>query len=254
MKLIDKIKNYFCDEEEEAPKSAVQPKVEQANAKVKTEFREEKKENDDKPKTDVNAISERELFKSDPTFNFPIIFDEEDFKDEKINTSRIKPSKIEKNKVEIPIERERKIFKPSPIISPIYGVINIESKEKGNENNSSVDSLLNLYDENKKIDIDDVLGKAYPQTRVESMRENYTKPVDEPVIMKKDDAAYDFFNNITPDKEEKKPVVEVKDEAISVADEKLKSIDELLENTDDDDFYSLVDSMYKDNEEEGENQ
>jgi hypothetical protein len=39
MKLIDKIKNYFCDEEEEAPKNVTQPKAEQTSVKVKTEFK-----------------------------------------------------------------------------------------------------------------------------------------------------------------------------------------------------------------------
>ena len=37
---------------------------------------------------------------------------------------------------------------------------------------------------------------------------------------------------------------------IDEIDNKIKSIDQLLKETSDDDFYSLVDSMYKDEEEE----
>ena len=35
---------------------------------------------------------------------------------------------------------------------------------------------------------------------------------------------------------------------VTELDEKIKSIDDLLKDTSDDDFYSLVDSMYKDSE------
>lgn len=81
MKLIDKIKNYFYDEEEEdASKKNVAPKAEPVAFKPKEEPKEEKKESR-LNETNVDAISERELFKSDPTFNFPIIFDDEDFKE-----------------------------------------------------------------------------------------------------------------------------------------------------------------------------
>ena len=43
---------------------------------------------------------------------------------------------------------------------------------------------------------------------------------------------------------------EIKSEDVNVTelDEKIKSIDDLLKDTSDDDFYSLVDSMYKDSE------
>lgn len=254
MKLIDKIKNYFYDEEEEdASKKNVAPKAEPVAFKPKEEPKEEKKESR-LNETNVDAISERELFKSDPTFNFPIIFDDEDFKEEKKIEprveSRISVTKTVQTKT-VETVVEKKAFKPSPIISPVYGVIDSSAKSEDNTSKSK-DSLLNLYDKNKKIDIDDILGKVYEPAKVEVKREEHISEKVETVVTPKakDDLAIDFFNNIdTETREERKAKAEVAKESVDAVDEKLKSIDELLENTDDEDFYSLVDSMYKEDEE-----
>ena len=66
MGFINKIKNFFYDEEEveeEVPKEKVQPEK-----RKKIDKKEEEKE-----------ISERELFKSERTFNFPMDLEDEDF-------------------------------------------------------------------------------------------------------------------------------------------------------------------------------
>lgn len=263
MKLFDKIKNYFYDEDE-----PISPKKETQMVKAEPEpISERKKEDKETEKINVDAISERELFKSDPTFNFPIIFDDDDFKDEKVSNTRINNTVIEQTKTVETIEQ--RVFKPSPNISPVYGIIEIETKTTiSNKKNDA--NLLNLYDEKKKIDIDDVLGKIYEQKRVEVKKEIYTdiRPADEtPVIEKvepKEEPTFDFFNGITtesasvsnspkPSITEEKAELEVTREETKRVDEKLKSIDELLNNTDEDDFYSLVDSMYKDTDEEGDN-
>jgi hypothetical protein len=257
MKLIDKIKNYFYDDDESDAKTEQLPKVEQSTAKVKVDVKESKK---DVPKGDnLDVISERELFKSDPTFNFPIIFDEDDFAEDKVATntvtnnvkSSIKTSRFEQNKVVEHIEP--KVFKPSLNISPVYGVIS--DKKETDASNGRKDNLLNLYDENKKIDIDEVLEKAYSQRRVDLKSEVYTN-VEEVKPVVKDELSIDLFNNLdSKDKEEEiidEPLVDSYADSYKDVDEKLKSIDELLENTEDDDFYSLVDSMYKENDEEGD--
>lgn len=231
MKFIDKIKNYFCDEEDvEAVKRTESPKVNIA---------ESNKVNENKENENVDAISERKLFKSDPTFNFPIIFDDEDFKEETLRKPSINQMHVEQTKV---IERvvETKIFKPSPNISPVYGILAEGDDGDGSKNVN--DNLLNLYDDNKKVDIDDVLGRVYEQTRTEINRDNYTNI--------NDDSSIDLFKNIELDsKDEIKTKIEVTKESIISVDEKLKTIDELLDNTEDEDFYSLVDSMYKEEEE-----
>ena len=246
MKLIVKIKNYFYDEEEaEESKKDDLPKVD--TIKIKTDSKTVKKDAGKDSEDKLNVISDRELFKSDPTFNFPIIFDDEDLKEEKVDNQRITTMKKEQIKIEETIEK--KIFKPSPIISPVFGLIDEQQKSVADATNNDVGSLLNLYDDNKKIDIDDILGKVYEQKRVEINKETYSQLENDSNKVSKDDISLDFFNNIEDGtKEEIKSKIEITKQSISTVDEKLKTIDELLGNTNDNDFYSLVDSMYKDDE------
>lgn len=243
MKLIDKIKNYFYDEDEPNTPIVEQQQEVKENPTIKSEPKQPEK-------TNIDVISERELFKSEPTFNFPIVFDDDDFKEEKVVDKRINTVITEQTKtVETTIEQH--IFKPSPIISPVYGIINTEEITKPKTDSS--DNLLNLYDENKKIDIDDVLGKVYEQKRVEIKKENYVETKTVTNEQPKEEPPFDFFKNIENEQlNENNSEKENTREKTKKIDEKLKSIDELLESTDDDDFYSLVDSMYKDKE-EGDN-
>ena len=110
----------------------------------------------------------------------------------------------------------------------MYGVLD---KNYSKDDITTKDGLINDYD--TKIDIDYVINKAYGEvkTREEKNKHEFSE---EPI---------DLF-------EEKTSVVEdpVEDNTTDDVDEKIKSIDELLKDTTDDDFYSLVDSMYKDEE------
>jgi hypothetical protein len=48
-------------------------------------------------------------------------------------------------------------------------------------------------------------------------------------------------------------IEENNDDSVKDIDDKIKSIDDLLKDTTDDDFYSLVDNMYKEEESNDEN-
>ena len=177
-------------------------------------------------KEEVNEASDRSLVDTKENFKFPIIFEEDDFKEEKRRTKSINVLERENTKYEPEIRREakpqKKVFKPSPVISPVYGVLD---KNYSKEDITSKDGLLN--DSEDKIDIDYVIKKAYGSDT--TLKEEN----------KEEDTKIDLF------KEE-----EIKSEDVNVTelDEKIKSIDDLLKDTSDDDFYSLVDSMYKDSE------
>lgn len=258
MKLIDKIKNYFYDEEDPNESKKEAPKAEPSKGKAQVEIKEEKKEKTVENVPNLDVISERELFKSEPTFNFPIVFDDEDFKEPDVKTSRITSPKKEQTKKEEKFEQvekiEKKAFIPSPNISPVYGVIREQAEDSASKHEDS-DNLLNLYDDNKKVDIDDVLGRVYEQTRVEIKQERYEE-VTAPKPILKDDLSLDIFDNNEEKKitrEQLNSKKEVKIDTTDEVDKKLKTIDELLENTSEDDFYSLVDSMYKNESEEGDN-
>lgn len=227
MGLFDKLKNIFI-EEELVDDTGAEKEVAIPAKKEEIEIKEIK---NDAPavkevKEEVNEASDRSLVDTKENFKFPIIFEEDDFKEEKRRTKSINVLERENTKYEPEIRREakpqKKVFKPSPVISPVYGVLD---KNYSKEDITSKDGLLN--DSEDKIDIDYVIKKAYGSDT--TLKEEN----------KEEDTKIDLF------KEE-----EIKSEDVNVTelDEKIKSIDDLLKDTSDDDFYSLVDSMYKDSE------
>lgn len=229
MGLFDKLKNVFIEEEEEdIPQTTV--KQEEKKVEIK-EVKPEIPVNKTVPVSD-NTFSDRELLDTGEKFKFPIIFEEDDFKEERKKAKSINVLEREHTKYEPEIKKEvrnaKKTFKPSPVISPVYGVLD---KNYSKDDITTKDGLLNDYE--AKVDIDYVMNKAYGEvkTREEKNRNEFKE---EPI---------DLF-------EEKTSVTEVSIDEVSSdeIDEKIKSIDDLLKDTSDDDFYSLVDSMYKDEE------
>ena len=252
MGLFDKLKNVFLEEDfddddvpvvkkEKVKEEEKIEKVEETKNEKVEEFKEEVKETI--PVND-NTFSDRELLNTKEKFKFPIIFEDEDFKEEDKKTKSINLLERDNTKYETQIKtdvrREKKGFKPSPVISPVYGVLD---KNYSKDDITTKDGLLNDYD---KVDIDYVIKKASGEygTREEKREE------------KKEEEVIDLFKEVEIEdnsmeipiisKEEEKPVEEKEEEI----DEKIKSIDELLKDTTDEDFYSLVDSMYKDGDEE----
>lgn len=228
MGLFDKLKNVFIEEEDEYTPPIVtkeERKVEKVEPTVEVKIKETIPVSD-------NTFSDRELLDTNDKFKFPIIFEEDDFKEERKKNKSINVLEREHTKHEPEIKKEvkstKKTFKPSPVISPVYGVLD---KNYSKEDIGTKDGLLNDYD--TKVDIDYVINKAYGEAKTREEKKNIEFN-DEPI---------DLF-------EEKASVVEVSvdEDAVSEVDEKIKSIDELLKDTTDDDFYSLVDSMYKDEE------
>ena len=219
MGLLNKIKGILFEEVEEdevasAPKSEekkpiaekiepqrkVEEPVEKSVPKVTTPVKEEKTEN----------LNERDLFKSDNISPF-FDFDEEEFS----NMSRIQKPKTtnvmeyeRKKRVEkrydmgsfSKIERtevvEKKKFKPSPIISPVYGILNEDYKPEDIKNKT--DNVVNTG-----LDFNSVRKKAFGE---ETLSEPETTYYEESVTVK-----------VKENEEEKQ--------------QKVKTIDELLEDT-----------------------
>jgi len=229
MGLFDKLKNVFIEEEFEEETPVVVRQEEKVVEKI--EEKEEPVVKESIPLND-NTFSDRELLDTKEKFKFPIIFEEDDFKEERKKSKSINVLERENTKYEPEIKRdvkkEKKSFKPSPVISPVYGVLD---KNYSKDDITTKDGLLNDYD--AKVDIDYVINKAYGE--VTTTREEKNKVVEEKPI--------ELFEQIVE-------ITEMPDSEVSMdeIDEKIKSIDELLKDTTDEDFYSLVDSMYKDEE------
>ncbi len=222
MGLFDKLKNVFIEEDEEEFERDI---VKKEEVRVEAPKIEEVKVKEELVSVE-NTFSDRELLDNNEKFKFPIIFEDDDFKEERKRTKSINVLEREHTKYEPEVKKEvkttKKTFKPSPVISPVYGVLD---KNYSKDDISSKDSL-NYED---KVDIDYVINKAYGEVKT---REEKHKNIEneDTLVFKETSASINVTKEI--------PVEEI--------DDKIKSIDELLKNTTDDDFYSLVDSMYKD--------
>ncbi len=233
MGLFDKLKNVFMEDDiDEEPVRSV-PKVEE----IKKEEPVIQKRERELPVEDT--FSDRELVNSKENFKFPIIFEDEDFKEEKKKTKSINVLERENTKYEDLIKRDtkpqKKVFKPSLVISPVYGVLD---KNYSKEDITTKDG--NRVSNDNGVDIDTVIKKAYGEEVVTKTREEKREEENKTVDAFKEEET-DIKSLTIEQAETKANEKEV--------DDKIASIDELLNDTNtDDDFYSLVDSMYKNEE------
>ena len=127
--FYDKVEVEDSDEEEVIKEEKVSaPKVEEI--KRETPAKEEKKIEEPEEKAEeksVNTFSERDLFRNERTFNFTEFDEEDDLPPRKsvLDLEDTKPVAVQKTAVE-PV----RVFKPSPIISPIYGILDKDYKKE----------------------------------------------------------------------------------------------------------------------------
>jgi len=146
MKLFNKIRDFFYDEEEVT-------ESEEPTREVKEIVKEEKE-----------VITERTLIEpvQDETFKFPVVFDEKDFEPDEKLKKRMKKEEPEntrnrKKYLSEPVKKEEKKFKPTPIISPVYGVLDKNYKAGDiNQPNTPYETT-----KTKDVDLDSVREKAF---------------------------------------------------------------------------------------------
>ena len=268
MGLLSKIKNVLFEEEEiEVP--------EEEPVKIKTEEKVLPPKEEIRPKMRIEEeltspqVSDKDLFKAEKTFDFPV-FDEEEFDlmkdpvpEEPKKTTGInlfdyerpkkpveKPSTPEiRGRIYDSKSREKKDtkFRPSPVISPVYGVL---------DKNYKKEDIIVVKDEPKKIDVDDVRKKAFGtlEDDLEKSLKETPKRIVEP--KKEEKTIEDLLeeSSTTSVKVEKKteiheeePVtLEVLDNRKEKEEKQRIEAGETLEN----DLFDLIDSMYEDKEEE----
>ena len=190
MKLLDKIKNAIFEEEEfdeefagkepeEEIKPAPKPKVieketDEIVKKIDIErtipkridIQEEVKEKKEKPPM------KRELRRT------PIIFDEDDFV---MDEPKPAPKqKIEKKKEEVkkPLyggyrdEKAKEKFKPSPIISPVYGFVGVSPVLEHSRTEEPKEKHIFIQDKKDEISLDSVRQKAFGKEKNEVIEED----------------------------------------------------------------------------------
>ena len=272
MGLLNKIKNVLFEEEEieipvfkkeEKPKekepvvSRPKREVEVKKPVVKEEKpKEEKVSKKPEPKIQKPKIeedNERETFKTEPTFQFPV-FDEEEFNEVPKRIDRLEKTKKERKKVDFgrfnspKVKEEPKKFVPSPVISPVYGILD--------KNYNKKDLIKKTSVKEKVVDVDTIRAKAYG-TLEEQIESTFSKSTN------------DFYQEEKPEKTINELLIDSATEEIPVDDIMLDENDEFntdlsldvldeikkdnnsdIEDTLESDLFNLIDSMYTDKEDE----
>ena len=227
-----------------------------------------------------NVVSEREIFKSEKTFNFPA-FDEEEFdsfvpKKRATNVLEHERKKQEKKPEvkpdyrrdykrveEVKDVREVKKFRPSPIISPVYGIL---------DKNYTPDEITTRTEvvTTRSLDVDSVRKKAFGTKEEKEAIKNKEK--EEEILMDKSleerlekartidellkdssDEVIDIPVSIDEEIDESFPSIDHLDEEeivkpvkkVNTQEKKIEE-DDTLEN----DLFDLIDSMYENREED----
>ena len=248
MGFFDKVKNMFTEEVEDDEVKVQKIKKEVTHVAI------------DSPAKEQKPISDDYNFKEEMSFSKPVFFDENDFEDLNLTEKKIeKPKPKQKPKEEIKKEKptiysgnsvidkeEKKVFKPTPIISPVYGVL-----DKNYHKEDIIDRTeISLESKEDKIDV--VREKAYGTLEDELENTLFGNSI----LFKKDEE-----DDLTEDEE----IEEIDEDSISSLTEDVgKELDKLLEKKkkhektrklkdeekeedDDEDLLGFIDStLYKD--------
>ena len=207
MGLFDKVKNLFTEEDEPVKSEVIQ-------VEIPAPVKEEKKVVEEEPKPP-------KLEKQTPIF-----FDDEYFKELEQPKKEIKSSYLkEQPKI---LKEEKRVFKPTPIISPVYGVLDknyIKEDIKQKKENPK-------HYTNTTITIDEVRKKAYG-----TLEDELENTLNDLMLTEEKEEA-DLFDELID-----------KEEPIDIIDEEIQS-NMVGENLDkkpvtESELFDLIDSMYE---------
>lgn len=273
MKLFEKIRNILFDEEEvELPVIKKEEKRDYEPPKPREDYQEPKKE----ARGAEEEINERELFEAKQTFNFPAFLDEEKPKEKEEDLRRTRNLNIldydsrrkrEKPVVKVAEEEPRKQFKPTPVISPVYGIVD----DHGNKTlEITRDEIVKRPSRvNNSVVVEEVRNKAFgtledqifstldkPSEDFYEAKED-TKPIEELLINDLDEEEQKEYDDIVTESRVKnnKDRLDLLDEIEDELDNMKPSEEKKpapLEDTIESDLFKLIDSMYENREDSEE--
>lgn len=261
MSLFGKIKDLFADEEmiEEPIKKEVM-KVE-----ITSPIKEEKID-----------VSDSEIIKNEEV-KAPIFFNDKDFED--ITVQREIPKTVKNSSYLKPVkkEEEKKVFRPSPIISPVYGVLDKNYRKDDITSKVKSDSPKET---SKQVTIDDIRKKAFgtleddlqenlfatnsvlfndvaseeetPEIDIfaEMEEENLTREkINEDIYEEENDFSDSEESNDDYEEETYEEVRSIKINDGSTLEDDLKNIFEESNERIEEDLFNLIDSMYESEDE-----
>lgn len=296
MGVFKKLKDIFYDEEiieeEEIVEKPVIKKVEKEPIKRQEEPKREservevpKSESLDihkfeepkvKPIEEKKEVTERDLYQNKQTFKFPILDDEEDFEPTRVKKTRSGSANImdiERRNREVKKQEEpktepvKKAFKPSPVISPIYGIMDKDydktelmnkSKENVNTNRTSLDYDIvrkkaygSLDEEVKKKEKPDASKVLESVTELEQELENVQRKSNIESLLE----SIEENSTLTVGDLEQANEVENITQEISRLDKykektAIENEKEIGDKTLEHDLFNLIDSMYEEENKE----
>lgn len=277
MGVFSKLKNIFYDEVEvDEPAKEIKidkpvkkeivekPRVEEIKVVRQEEKREEPKRGET-PKENDNFGNERDLFRSERTFNFTQFDDDEIDLPPRRNVLE-REKKVVKQEVKEPVVEQPKVFKPSPVISPIYGILDkdykkeeiapkkVEVKETTlSANTVNYDTVRRKAYGTLEDDLEDTLNKMNKLTPndiqaevqkidsdVNKLEERSNKIED---LITKIESSPEMNKNVSVGELEDKVKLENFDDTTELSNDKTMT-DSTLEH----DLFNLIDSMYDDKE------
>lgn len=277
MGVFSKLKNIFYDEVEvDEPAKEIKidkpvkkeivekPRVEEIKVVRQEEKREEPKR-EETPKENDNFGNERDLFRSERTFNFTQFDDDEIDLPPRRNVLE-REKKVVKQEVKEPVVEQPKVFKPSPVISPIYGILDkdykkeeiapkkVEVKETTlSANTVNYDTVRRKAYGTLEDDLEDTLNKMNKLTSndiqaevqkidsdVNKLEERSNKIED---LITKIESSPEMNKNVSVGELEDKVKLENFDDTTELSNDKTMT-DSTLEH----DLFNLIDSMYDDKE------
>lgn len=277
MGVFSKLKNIFYDEVEvDEPSTEIKidkptkkevvekPRVEEIKV-VRQEVREPEKKEEVKREEPTN--NERDLFRSERTFNFTQFDDDEDEINLPPRRNVLEREKrTVKQEVKEPAVEQPKVFKPSPVISPIYGILDkdykkeeitakkVEVKETPlSANTVNYDTVRRKAYGTLEDDLEDTLNKMNKLTPndiqaevqkidndVNKLEERSNKIED---LITKIESSPEMNKNVSVGELEDRVKLENFDDTTELSNDKTMT-DSTLEH----DLFNLIDSMYDDKE------
>ena len=230
MGFLDKVKNMFIEEvdDDEIKKEVIQVKI--PNPKEEEEEKEVEHDYEPNPKYDVDyekptleevkkeESKKEEIEKEEEKPSLPKFFDDNDF----VQEPNIKPAKVFDDEIRSykqntygTKKETKKVFKPTPIISPVYGVLDKNYKKE--EISSKKKTPSTIYSQFDKIDVDDIRRKAYG-TLEEELESNLSRD------------AIVFNDDIDVDMSQDKEISDYEEQSLDIFKEldKKDALDDLL--------------------------
>ncbi|MBQ6285326.1 MAG: hypothetical protein IJK67_03335 [Bacilli bacterium] len=278
MGVFSKLKNIFYDEEvieepeaelkkvdREIKSEVEKPKIEEIKV-IKPEPVEDIKEEIPEKKLE-DTFSDRDLFRNERKFNFTELDDEEEVFPSRrnvLNTENKSKPDTTFDAPSVQLEQPR-VFKPSPIISPIYGILDKDYKKeevvsKQPEPVKEIETPARDYDsvrrkaygtlEDELEDTLNSMNKITPETISKEV-----KKIDDDIetLEEKPTKIEDIINEIESTTNSDVSVGELEDkleiEHFDDEDEEEKVDKTMTDSTLEHDLFNLIDSMYDDKEE-----